>query len=161
MEERSPYTPPVSDVEVVAERKGAAWKAVLIGELVDIGGTVLLSYIESTVAFVMMRNRGLDDAEFLKMFDDPLSPLLLTMTLTGILLSILGGFVCARIARHNEFKLAGVMVLISTLFSIAVGNKELTAYYVSMYAATVISVFFGSWLGLKLNQRRRGKRLVK
>jgi peptidoglycan/LPS O-acetylase OafA/YrhL len=155
MDERSPYAPPVSDVSVIKERKGTAWKAVLFGVLIDIGGTMLLGVVVATVAFAVLAAQGKDASDFEQLFNDPLSPMMIAMSFAGGLLSVLGGYVCSRIAKQNEMKLAGVMAIISILYSVTVDSDELTAYTLFLYVATIASIFFGSWVGMKRNQQRR------
>lgn len=155
MDERSPYAPPVSDVLVINERKGAWWKAVLFGVLIDIGGTILLGIIVATAAVAVLTAQGKDASDFELLFSDPMSPMMMAMSFAGCLLSILGGYVCASVAKQNELRLAGVMAMISTLYGVMVGSYEFTPYIVFLYVATVVSIFFGSWVGMKHNQKRR------
>lgn len=155
MDERSPYAPPVSDVLVIEERKGAWWKALLYGVLIDIGGTMLLGIVVATVTFSVLTAQGKDTSDYVQLFADPLSPMMMAMSFAGCLLSVLGGYVCASVAKQNELKLAGVMAMISTLYSVMLGSYEYTAYMVFLYVATIASIFFGSWIGMKRNQQRR------
>jgi hypothetical protein len=154
MDERSPYAPPASNIELPDEHKGAPWKAVLFGVLIDIGGTMLLGIVVATVAFAVLTAQGKDASDFEQLFTDPMSPMMMAISFAGCLMSVIGGYVCSRFAKQNELKLAGVMAMISTLYSLVVGSYEFTAYTLFLYVATIASIFFGSWVGMKRNQRR-------
>lgn len=156
MDERSPYAPPASNPEIYEERKGAAWKAVLLGVVVDIGGTVVISFGAAFVAAMIFTSQGMDEAQFDQLFADRTSPLMVALTIVGGLFSILGGYVCARIAKHNELKLGGVVALFSTLFAIILDDERSgMTEDLLLYTAGIVSILFGSWLGMKRNQRRR------
>lgn len=156
MDERSPYAPPVSDVSVSKERKGTAWKAILFGLLVDIGGTTIFAFVGGMLAVILLTSQGMDEAQLDQLFSERSSPLMIAMTVIGGLFSVLGGYVCARIAKQNELRLAGVMALITSLFNIYFGddNRGMTLDLL-LYAAGIVSVLFGSWLGMRRNQRDR------
>lgn len=156
MDERSPYAPPVSDVLVIKERKGASWKAILFGLLVDIGGTTATAFVGGMVAVILLTSQGVDETQLEQLFSDPSSPLMIAMTVLGGFFSVLGGYVCARVAKQNELKLGGVMALISTLFAIVL-DGESNGMDLLLYAAGIVSVLFGSWLGMRRNQRSRAK----
>lgn len=156
MDERSPYAPPVSDVHIHQERKGASWKAVLFGLLVDIGGTTATAFVGGMVAVILLTSQGMDETQLEHLFSDPSSPLMIAMAVIGGLFSVLGGYVCARVAKQNELKLGGVMALISTLFAIVFdGESSGMTLDLLLYAAGIVSVLFGSWLGMRHNQRCR------
>lgn len=154
MDERNPYAPPVSEVLITKECKGAAWKAILFGLLVDIGGTTVIAFIGGVVAVIILTSQGMDETQLELLFSDPSSPFMIAMAVIGGLFSVLGGYVCARVAKQNELKLGGVMALLSTLFVIVL-DGESTGIDLLLYAAGIVSIFFGSWLGMRRNQRSR------
>lgn len=156
MDERSPYAPPLSDIEVIDNRKGSPWKAVLLGLLVDHVGTFIFIIIFGVIANALFIGEDGDTSRLMSLLDEPLSPLMLFFYTTGCLFSVLGGFVCARIARQNELKLAFVLAALSLLYGVIIDDEAaVSALDLLLYSAGVASIFLGSWLGMKRNRRRR------
>ena len=70
---------------------------------------------------------------------------------------MLGGYVCARVARQSEYTLgvilaASVIVLGMLLFGD--GGLDLGLSFV-LNAATVAAILFGAWVGKKRNRQQR------
>jgi len=160
MDERSPYAAPASEVEVFEERKGAPWKGIVLGLLTDIGGSIVLSTLIVTVIAMIMTSHGVDQNEMRTLVLGPERSLFITAALygTGLLFSVLGGFVCARIVKQSELKWGAVMAVLSTLIGLAMGgNHEGTALTFTLYVASIVATIAGAWLGMKRNQRQRSR----
>jgi hypothetical protein len=50
------------------------------------------------------------------------SPMALALALVGCMFSVLGGYVCARIAKHSEYKLGLVLAACSVVAGLALGG---------------------------------------
>lgn len=156
MDERSPYAPPASDVMIFEERKGAAWKAVLIGLIVDHVGSLISGVILGAIIGKILVGDDGDTSRLMQLLDDPLSPLMLFFYTVGCLFSALGAYVCARIARQNELKLAVALAALSLLYGAIFHDQSTTLTFdVLLSSAGVASIFLGAWLGMRRNQRAR------
>ncbi len=160
MEGRSPYSPPASAVDVYVEQKGAPWKAVLLGLLIDIGGSIVSSVLIVMVSAMVMASNGMDQREIQNLFAGPERslPVSVALYVMGGLFSVLGGFVCARIVKQNELKWGGIMAAISTLIGLVIGgNRHESVMALFLYVVGFVATLMGAWLGMKRNQRLRSK----
>jgi hypothetical protein len=115
-----PFRAPSSNVDVPDTARGSAVKAVVLGLMTDVGGSML-----SSLAFFMFYGAYLgatggtaDDLMVFARGNGFDSPMALALGLVGCMFSVLGGYVCARIAKHSEYKLG----LILSACSVAVGS---------------------------------------
>jgi hypothetical protein len=99
---------------------GSPLKAVLIGLAVDIGGTWVLSAVLSIFQVIQLMGQGLSESEVRQALENPPhdSALYVGATLLGASMSVLGGYVCARIARRDEYRAGAVMAAVSAVFGV-------------------------------------------
>jgi hypothetical protein len=87
------------------------------------------------------------------------SPIGFLLNMVGCLFSVLGGYVCARIAKHSEYRLGAILsaVTVSLGFVLMAGGEPepLAAMYALL---TVAAVMVGSHIGAKANRRDRARR---
>jgi hypothetical protein len=68
--------------------------------------------------------------------------------------SVLGAYVCARIAMQSEYTLGAILALINVLLGLLVGDGERdVGMSIVLNAATVACVGLGAWLGKRTNRR--------
>ena len=110
-----PYTPPNAPVrDRGPEAAGSTWKAVTFGVLADIGASFLLSVLMYGVLGAMMVSQGASPEELDANLVSSERYLMLS-TGVGLLCTVLGGYVAARVANQREYyhaMLTGVVVLI-------------------------------------------------
>ena len=111
----NPYTPPRSPLRENASARGAPWKAILLGVLTDIGGTLAASVVLSVLAALSMGDTAADPDAFRNNLGSGLWQLL-AMAM-GSLCTLLGGYVAARVANHAEYRYAAVCGLLSLVLS--------------------------------------------
>jgi hypothetical protein len=124
----NPFQPPETD----PARKpppvppGSPLKAVLAGLAVYIGGTTLLSMVVAVLYALQLHAQGLSEGEMREaMAHMPRdSALYIGGTLLGALLSVAGGYVCARIARRDEYRIGLVMAAVSGLAGLLLGGVD-------------------------------------
>ncbi|MBI4691074.1 MAG: hypothetical protein HY754_12545 [Nitrospirae bacterium] len=92
-------------------------KAILIGFLVDIGGTFAFSMVFGIIAAVLLFAAGRDIKE-LEEFPKT-DAFRILMPVVGIMFTVLGGFITGRIAKKAAIKNAFVMGLASALFGVS------------------------------------------
>lgn len=156
-DDRNPYTPPAANVEIADRKRGPAVKAVLLGLAADVGGTLIFSTIAAIVYGTYMAAAGsTPDQMTSAMTNIPFdSPLGIVMTMIGCLFSVLGGYVCARTARHSEYKLGLVMFAASmVLLVLTGGNHDSPAIATAgLVLATFASIMVGVHIGVQRNRR--------
>jgi hypothetical protein len=89
----------------------AALRAVLTGISIDLCGSVLLDMILRSLYVAQAGTPGMtsDQVRDLARSMPPQSPLSVLGILLGALISVVAGYVCARIARRGEFLVGGLM----------------------------------------------------
>ncbi len=112
----NPYQPPGSDPgrAIDPHRRGHPLKAIVFGAVADLGGTILMAIVVSTLFATMLVANGhpADAIADLMIASKLYMAVLLTL---GLGLDVVGGYVAARIANHAEYKhaiLTAVLVVI-------------------------------------------------
>lgn len=157
----NPYTPPSAQVGDIEVRKGSGIKAILAGLAVDIGGSILSGVAFVMIAGIFMSNTGADGDQIASsinaLADDPW--IYSGGVAAGFLFSVLGGYTCARIARHSEYRLGAILAAISIAFGLIVGTGEDSlALDIALMAAAFASTMIGIWLGTSRNAKDRTRR---
>jgi hypothetical protein len=79
---------------------------------------------------------------------DPMSGRAILTYGVGLVFSVLGGYVCARVARRSEFKLAGIVAAIGSAIGWILGGGQLPLLlHLFLTCLSVACVMFGAWLG--------------
>ena len=149
----NPFEPPRSGFNKPPTNRepGSIFKAVLLGAGTDIGGTMICGIIIGIGYAILLGLQGMDTAQVEEAFtklNDLTSPIGLLLTAVGLTMSLLGGYVCARVANVLSYTPVGIMSMIGvaygTISSVSDGNYQWT----KLLALTVISVvanFAGGW----------------
>lgn len=163
MEHRSPYAPPASDLSTAEQPRGSPWKAVALGLLADIGGSIIAGLVVGITYAAMLAFSGTAQEDAMQAFAelDQNTTLNIAMYTVGGLFSVLGGYVCARVAKYNELRLGIIVAVGSALFGFLLGSREHgLAMEVLLWVATFGSVMLGAWMGLRVNRRRLSTRTM-
>jgi hypothetical protein len=154
----NPYTPPkteLSETLKAPKPPGSAFKAVVIGLAVDLGGTLLSSAVLAILLFLVLRAQGMDVSQ-IRHFAHNLpefSWLWQLSVANGLCFSFLGGFVAARILQRWSLPASGVQGLLSALPSFvtssirAAGDPETLLVLACTALLIFLAVVFGTWLG--------------
>ena len=154
----NPYKPPSSNVEVADTKRGSAIKAVVLGLVTDLVGTMVVTLLAAIVYGSYLGATGSSPEEAAASvqgfsYDSPLG---LAVAVAGTLFSVLGGFVCARIARHDEYRLGGIMCAISiVLIVLTSGQLAQAAMLVIPTVATLAAIMIGIHIGVRKNRAGR------
>ena len=136
MDSRSPYRAPGAKLADPAPRPGSPYKAVALGLLTDFGGTLALSLIVAPVS--------------------PESWPFYAISIGGGAFSVLGGYVCARIAGQSEYTLGAILAAINVVLGLALGGDDAdVGMQIVLNVATVACVILGARLGKARNRRGR------
>jgi uncharacterized membrane protein len=151
----NPYAPPEATVKDLPAKAGSAFKAVAFGLGADIGGTFVAGIALALIYGVVLGASGASTEEIMastKAIGTD-SWLFYAGAGVGLAFSVLGGYVCARIARRDEMKLgailAGLSALIGVLFS---GEAYQLGTLISLTLAGIGAVMIGARLGYTKNR---------
>lgn len=145
----NPYAPPGAKVDDrdPRKRRGSPWRAVLTGWFVDIGGTILfastvLALIAGAIAGSNLNElAALERSSGWQMFG----------LVFGMGFTALGGYVTARIANHNELRLAlltGLLSLVTGELLLQAGDGDSSMFWVRLVGliCTIPIAMAGAWL---------------
>ena len=150
----NPLKPPDTDSTKnprVPDVPGSPLKAVLSGLAVDLGGSAVLGIVLDQVYGLTLGGQGLTNGEI----EDAMQHIpsasafgVLGIVL-GALMSVAGGYVCARVVLRDEYRVGGAMAAVSALLALALSSSDepagLTALLILCTAAcNMLGVKYGS-----------------
>lgn len=153
MTERNPYAAPGAKLADGPPHKGSPYKAVGLGLLTDFGGTIALSIL---LTFIWGIAQGPDIPAGEGITIDPWYSWI--GSIGGCGFSVLGGYVCARVAGQSEYTLGAILAILVVVLGMVVfggGGGEDIGLIVLLNAATVAAVIAGAWIGKKKNRAWR------
>ena len=141
----NPYEPPEPESSRQARPPQVAAMA---GLAVDIGGSMLVWQVIRVMYLLRLHDQGLTDAQ-LRQSVPPLpqdSALYMTGLLLCIGLALLGGYVCARVARCAELRPGVMMAGTSALFGLAMGSLDDMSLLLAItgFACNLLGVKYGA-----------------
>ena len=153
----NPYAPPGAELGTPPPlEQGSAFKAVLFGFLVDVGLSLVVGVVFAMLYGVYQVAMGQSMEEIGQFFTepDPFSLSMLLLQAAGGACSFLGGFVCARVARHAEYRLGAILAASTLVFGwVTNGGEQRPALTLVASIVTVFSTLFGAWVGAWRNRR--------
>jgi hypothetical protein len=158
MDSRNPYSAPSAKVSDPAPRPGSPYKAVALGVLTDFGGTFVLSIVLVFLYGMSLAASGMPQEEIQQAIQAASADswYFWAATIGGGGFSVLGGYVCARIARQSEYTLGVILGALNVAIGLLIGDGgHDVGMSITLNAATVASVILGAWLGKKRNRRDR------
>ena len=130
-------------------KKGSPVKAIAIGLVIDIGGSFVSAIILAIAYGVLLASRGLspEEIEHHLVNLDPYSTFYIVLMAFGGLMTVLGGYVCARIVNYSEYKFAFIFGFISA----ALGHIISESYHstldnLALGILTMGCALLGAWL---------------
>jgi hypothetical protein len=122
---------------------------VTIGVLIDVVGTMALGFIGSLAFGIYLVTQGLrpDQLEHYLAGISSTSAFSIVFTVLGLLMSVLAGYVCARIVRHHEYKTALLAGILSSLIGLVLsfGYHSFWFGLLSVFS-TLAAVLAGAWM---------------
>src|SRR6476620_7926605 len=151
----NPYAPPEASVQDLPARPGSAFKAISLGLATDIGGTLVATIILALIYGVALGAAGIQGEEIAATIQASATDswFFYATTLVGLGFSVLGGFVCARIARRSELKLGAILATLSAVSGLALaGDEQQLGTLLSLTLLGFGAVLVGARLGLAKNR---------
>lgn len=136
--------------------RGSPVRGMAFGLLVDLGGTTVSSLALVFIWAIWQAMSGLEAEAIEQSLQDlePMSPISVIGSVMGCGFSLLGGYVCARVARETELRCAAVVAVVSAIVSLAMGSSLPLALNVLFGLLTAGLVMLGGWLGERRNRRQ-------
>jgi MFS family permease len=150
------YAPPSAELKDAPPRPGSPFKAVALGLLVDIGGSVIAGAIVSVgYAFSLARQGIAPEQIAVAMRTDSLTTWFGVLCfLMGTGFSYLGGWVCARVARRSELLVGACLALLTALIAVVVSGRQASwSYLLLNCVAAVVAIMAGALHGKLKNGR--------
>jgi hypothetical protein len=157
MHDDNPYASPKANVALPDEKPGSPYKAVALGLLVDIGGSIGSSLLLGMLYGVILMTSGASPEELRAYSTVPRgSWLWFGSHGLGYGFSVLGGYVCARIARRSEYKLGAIQAALSTAIGVVfLMRKTIDLADVVELAAGAALTMIGIRIGRARNRGRK------
>lgn len=145
----NPYAPPEAKLADAPASPGSAFKAVALGVAADLGGTLLAGIL---IGLVML-GAGIAPEALDAMAKSPDAWPFWVGGAAGLGCSLLGGYVCARIARRNEMRLGAVVAAISGIAGFAMTGDDLQlGTLLAMTLLSIGAVLYGARWGAARNR---------
>ena len=152
MTDQDLYSPPKANLETPARiPPSRPIRGIVIGTLVDIGGTLLASMVLGFVLVATHVEQVRRPEEISALLVSP--PWLQVAEFVGGLFSILGGYICARYARTWEYRYAGIMIFCEIVLPLVWTGAPLAKLSAMLMGA--VAVLAGAHLGRRANQHDR------
>ncbi len=152
----NPYTPPQANVDTKEFKQGKWYNAILLGFLVDFIGTMLVSILLSVLvtAYFMSHGMKVEEVRGLLTATDFTSPIYIASLGIGLVFSILGGYICARIANHHEYRYVAIIGLLDILLGLVMSPQSFpTLHHLALTALSFAALFTGAYLHVAARRR--------
>lgn len=144
----NPYQPPNADVNRADAAPGSLPKAVLTGVGIDIGGTILMSFLATVVMVGLLASEGRSESEIQSSLGglDVFSGFGLMLSIAGLAMSFIGGYWCAKIANRTTYLAPTLMAAVSLVYSLVFGSGQ-TSWPVTLalIAISIVAIYVGAW----------------
>ena len=150
-----PFTPPRAELTQKPQLvPGPAWKAILLGLLADIGGSFATGIVYTIGFSLYLASETADPEAILQFLQDPPpdSVYLWLGYMIGSGFSLLGGYVCARVAKQNEYKLGALLATLGALLGLFMTPADRPLQMLLGVVLTYVFVLLGAHLGWRKNQ---------
>jgi len=154
--QNNPYVPPVAELKDSPRPPGSPVKAIILGFLADMAATMVGGMVLGFGYAFILGRQGLkpDQIASVLQHQSMTTSFGLVSVLVGTLASFLGGWICGRIVRRNEFRFAAILALLLTLFGLlfAGGGRLPLPEMLVASVLTVVSVMAGAALARSGNK---------
>ena len=142
-------------------RTQIAWghrrSAVLMGMAVDIVGSALVGVVLLAIYALQLQGSGMSEGDMREALKHipPDSGVAVAGTLLGALMSVFGGYVCARVVRQDEYRVGLVMAAILGLYGLLVDDSGPIDGLTLLFTVTTVACnMLGVKYGAEHNRRR-------
>lgn len=135
---------------------GSPLRAVLMGMAVDIVGSALVGVVLVAVYALQLQGTGLSDDALREALQriPPDSGVAVAGTVLGALMSVAGGYVCARVVRRDEYRVGLVMAALLALWGLLADGGGTDDLLTLLFTATSVACnMLGVKYGAEHNRR--------
>jgi hypothetical protein len=147
-ENRQPYAPPRSEVEDVEEIRARPITGVVVGAIVDLGGTILAAIVLAVAytAYLAAQGAAPEQIEQTLATAPAGSAYFNIATAIGLFFSALGGYVCASYTREHVYRAGLVLAMLVCVIGFLIGGGQHSQLFDTIVVAvTFAAVMFGVW----------------
>jgi hypothetical protein len=139
------YQPPRARIDSRNREPGSIPKAVTVGAIIDIGGTMLGGIVIALGYSMLLGIQGHSNTEIERALTefDRWSVFGLLLTAMGLVMSLFGGYQCAAIANRNAYLAPGILSLISVTFGAFMSAGEVALPELLMMSALTVASILG------------------
>jgi len=152
------YQPPKAHLTTAEPAKAAPIKAVFIASLVDIGGTLTISFIISISYIFIQNSNGISMEQAIQSLEqmDLYAPLSLLGLALGLAITIYAGYLCAKIAQRSVYRVVAVFCIIIMVFSIILTTPYYSVLeHILLNLLSLLSAYLGAWLYVRTTTQAR------
>lgn len=134
----------------LSEVPGTPLRAVLIGVAIDVCGSRVAEIVTVTCYAMQVVAPDMTDAQAADLLQKmpPSFGLLLVLNVLGMLMSVAGGYACARVALRDEFRVGAILAAVAVVFNLLIddtGVSDLTLLYILCdVAGLLLGVKYGA-----------------
>lgn len=146
------YSPGSADLTDRQRPQGSLVKAVAAGVAIDIVGSLVMTVLVSAIGSFILLSRGHTQASLLEYMQQlgPFSAFNLIIILLGIVMSGVGGYVCASMANRHNYRPVLIMAILSGmigfLLNLIQGMFQEMGLTLALMLLSFVSVLAGGWL---------------
>lgn len=139
------YQPPRARLQRRNREPGPILRAIAVGALIDIGGTMLAGFLIGFLYAIFLGAQGRSAAEIQAALSqpDPWSLLGILLLAAGLSMSVLGGYRCAAIANRNNYLAPGLLSLISVGFGALISDGQTEQQQLMLFSALTVAAILG------------------
>jgi hypothetical protein len=155
------YQPPSSNVEtpVREDYQGAPWKGILVGIVIDVVGSTLVTIFLLVAHTVLMMQLGqpIDDIADSWQNMDFYSLQSLVVHVAAFSMTFLGAYFCARIINHRVYFYVAIYALISAAIGLlfSIDSMYTLGQNVALTILVFVLSFMAAWLHLYRQRQKR------
>ncbi len=152
----NPYAAPRSEVRDHKPRRGNGIVAVVLGVVLDIGGSIIGGITIALLYGVVMARSGAEEpavAEAITHGPPRWTPFWYLGYVEGFFFSLAGGYLCARFANHSELRLGAIAALASSTIGFLLAFGDLSVELLVSVPVSIAVTLAGARLGQLRNHR--------
>lgn len=152
------YQPPKADLTTAEPAKGSPIKAVFIATLVDIGGTLTISFIILMSYIFVQNSKGISTQQAMHYLEqmDLYAPVSLLGMALGLALTLYAGYLCAKIAQRSVYRVVAVFSIIIIMFSIMMTISYYSVLeHILLNLLALLSAYLGAWWYVRTTTQAR------
>jgi hypothetical protein len=147
--------PPPDRPNRLNELPGSPWRAVLTGVAIDVCGSRVVEIIAVTCYAMQVVPSGMTDAQASELLRalPPSFSLFLVLNVLGMLMSVAGGYACARVALRDEWRVGAMLAGVSVVFNLLIDDTGVSDLALLYTLCDVAGLLLGVKYGAERNRR--------